>query len=88
LFVPHSRLADVKQLVRGIVDEIKVGDPTDGAVTIGPVASEKQYNRIQQYIRSGIEEAAELVIGGEGHPPGLEQGNFVRPTVFATSSLT
>jgi aldehyde dehydrogenase (NAD+) len=83
LFVPHSRLADVKQLVRGIVDEIKVGDPTDGAVTIGPVASRKQYNRIQQYIRSGIEEGAELVIGGEGHPPGLEQGNFVRPTVFA-----
>jgi aldehyde dehydrogenase (NAD+) len=83
LFVPHSRLEDVKQLVRGIVDEIKVGDPTDGAVTIGPVASQKQYNRIQQYIRSGIEEGAELVIGGEGHPPGLEQGNFVRPTVFA-----
>lgn len=47
LFVPHGRLADVKQLVRGIVDEIKVGDPTDGAVTIGPLASQKQYNRVQ-----------------------------------------
>jgi len=27
--------------------------------------------------------AAELVIGGEGHPAGLESGNFVKPTVFA-----
>jgi aldehyde dehydrogenase (NAD+) len=83
LFVPHGRLAEVKQLVRATVYKINVGDPTDAAVTIGPVASQKQYNRIQQYIRSGIEEGAELVVGGEGHPPELEQGNFVRPTAFA-----
>src|SRR5258707_15037982 len=30
-----------------------------------------------------MEEGAELVIGGEGHPQGLEGGNFVKPTVFA-----
>ncbi len=52
-------------------------------VTIGPLASRKQYGRVQEYIRSGIQEGAELVIGGEGHPQGLEHGNFVRPTVFA-----
>jgi aldehyde dehydrogenase (NAD+) len=83
LFVPEGRLAKVKQLVRSTVDKIKVGDPTDASVTIGPVASQKQYNRIQQYIRSGIEEGAELIVGGEGRPAGLEQGNFVKPTVFA-----
>jgi aldehyde dehydrogenase (NAD+) len=83
LFVPHGRLAEVIELVRATVDQIKVGDPQDAAVTIGPVASQKQYNRVQQYIRSGIEEGAEPIVGGEGHPPGLEQGNFVRPTVFA-----
>lgn len=83
LFVPQDRLAEVKQLVRATVDQIKVGDPRDSAVTIGPVASQKQYERIQHYIRSGIQEGAELIVGGEGHPPGLEQGNFVRPTVFA-----
>jgi aldehyde dehydrogenase (NAD+) len=83
LFVPEGRLAEVKQLVRSIIDKIKVGDPTDASVTIGPVASQKQYDRIQKYIRSGIEEGAELIAGGEGHPAGLEQGNFVKPTVFA-----
>jgi acyl-CoA reductase-like NAD-dependent aldehyde dehydrogenase len=50
---------------------------------LGPSASIKQYKRVQEYIKSGIEEGAELVIGGEGHPSGLEDGNFVRPTVFA-----
>src|ERR1700758_400917 len=83
LFVPENRLDEVKQLVKAAVAEVKVGDPTDSAVTIGPVASRKQYQRIQGYIRSGIDEGAELVVGGEGHPPGLEKGNFVKPTVFA-----
>ncbi|MGH8211529.1 MAG: aldehyde dehydrogenase family protein [Steroidobacteraceae bacterium] len=83
LFVPEARLDEVKKLVKAVVETIKVGDPTDPAVTIGPAASQKQYNRIQQYIRSGIAEGAELVVGGEGHPQGLERGNFVKPTVFA-----
>lgn len=83
LFVPEDRLEEVKNLVKATVSNIKVGDPTDPTVTIGPAASQKQYSRIQQYIRSGIEEGADLVIGGEGHPQGLERGNFVKPTVFA-----
>lgn len=60
-----------------------MGDPRDKGVTLGPLASRRQYERVQQYIKSGIEEGAELVIGGEGHPQGLEGGNFVKPTVFA-----
>ena len=52
-------------------------------MTIGPLASQKQFRRVQEYIRSGLEEGAELVVGGEGQPQGLERGNFVRPTVFA-----
>ena len=83
LFVPEQRLDEVKRLIKAAVDAIKVGDPRDENVTIGPSASRKQYARVQEYIRSGIEEGAELVAGGEGHPEGLEQGNFVRPTVFA-----
>jgi aldehyde dehydrogenase (NAD+) len=83
LFVPEGRLEEVKRLVKATMEGIKVGDPTDSAVTMGPVASQKQYQRIQGYIRSGIDEGAELVVGGEGHPHGLEKGNFVKPTVFA-----
>jgi aldehyde dehydrogenase (NAD+) len=83
LIVPESRLDEVKSLAKTAVENIKVGDPRDAGVTLGPVASVKQYKRVQEYIRSGIEEGAELVTGGEGHPKGLEGGNFVRPTVFA-----
>jgi aldehyde dehydrogenase (NAD+) len=83
LFVPEDRLDEVKRLIVAHVRAIRVGDPSDPAVTIGPVVSRKQYERVQEYIRSGIAEGAELVIGGPGHPQGLERGNFVRPTVFA-----
>jgi aldehyde dehydrogenase (NAD+) len=83
LFIPENRLDEVKQLVKGAVAKVKVGDPNDSDVTMGPLVSQKQYQRVQSYIRSGIEEGAEVVIGGEGHPEGLERGNFVKPTVFA-----
>jgi aldehyde dehydrogenase (NAD+) len=46
------------------------------------MVSQKQYERIQGYIRKGIAEGAEVLVGGEGHPKGLEAGNFVKPTVF------
>ena len=50
---------------------------------IGPVVSALQYDKIQALIAKGIEEGAELVAGGLGKPDGLEDGYFVKPTVFA-----
>ncbi len=50
---------------------------------IGPVVSELQFNKIQALIQKGIDEGAELIVGGTGRPEGLEKGYFVRPTVFA-----
>src|SRR5258708_36357287 len=81
--VREDRLDEVKRLTKAAVEQIKMGDPRNKEVTLGPLASVKQYKRVQEYIKSGIEEGAELVIGGEGHPQGLESGNFVKPTVFA-----
>jgi aldehyde dehydrogenase (NAD+) len=46
------------------------------------MVSQKQYERVQSFIRRGIEEGAEVLVGGEGRPEGLEAGYFVKPTVF------
>jgi aldehyde dehydrogenase (NAD+) len=83
LLVPEHRLEEVKALLKAAVAQVKVGDPREEATTIGPLVSKKQYERVQNYIRLGIAEGAELLAGGEGHPDGLETGNFVKPTVFA-----
>lgn len=83
LLVPERRLAEVIELVKAVVAQTKVGDPNDPATAMGPLASHNQYERVQHYIRLGVEEGATVIAGGEGHPAGLEQGYFVKPTVFA-----
>jgi len=82
LLVPESRLDEVKQLVKETVSKTIVGDPKNAATAVGPMVSTKQYERVQNYIQIGINEGAELLIGGPGKPAGLEKGNFVKPTVF------
>ncbi|WP_276352225.1 alpha-ketoglutaric semialdehyde dehydrogenase GucD [Cohnella caldifontis] len=65
------------------VKELRVGDGLDGETWLGPCASEKQYETVTRYIRKGVEEGAELLIGG-GRPddPALADGFFVTPAVF------
>ena len=82
LLVPRSRLDDVKQAILKTMRSFPVGDPADRQIAIGPMVSQKQYDRVQSYIRKGIEEGAEVLVGGEGRPQGLEAGFFVKPTVF------
>ena len=83
LLVPKSRLDEIKRHIREAMRAFTVGDPADPKTAIGPMVSQKQYERVQSYIRKGIEEGADVLAGGEGHPEGLEAGYFVKPTVFA-----
>jgi aldehyde dehydrogenase (NAD+) len=83
LLVPTSRLDDVKRSICNAMPVLAiVGDPADPKTFVGPMVSQKQYERVQSYIRKGIEEGAEVLAGGEGRPEGLEAGYFVKPTVF------
>src|SRR3989475_7201693 len=82
LIVPEDRLDEVKRLTKAAVEKIKMGDPRNKDVTLGPLASVKQYKRVQDYIKSGIEEGAELVIGGEGDSSALARGDVINTNVF------
>lgn len=83
LLVPEERLDEVKSLIKQTIENIQVGNPSEKDTFIGPMATEKQYNNVQRYIQLGLEEGAELVAGGTGHPEGLDSGYYVKPTVFA-----
>src|SRR5580693_7430087 len=82
LLVPRKRLEAAKRAIADAMRAFTVGDPADPKTAIGPMVSQKQYERVQSYIRRGIGEGAELLVGGEGRPEGLEAGYFVKPTVF------
>jgi aldehyde dehydrogenase (NAD+) len=82
LLAPKNRLDAVKQAIKEAIRAFPAGDPADPKTAVGPMVSQKQYERVQSYIRKGIEEGAEVLVGGEGRPEGLEAGYFVKPTVF------
>src|SRR5207244_3562900 len=83
MLVPRSRMAQAAAAAKRAAEAIKVGDPLAEGTTIGPLASEAQFDKVQRLIKKGIEEGADLVTGGPGRPEGIKKGYFVRPTVFA-----
>jgi aldehyde dehydrogenase (NAD+) len=59
-----------------------VGDPFGDSTMLGPVVSQAQFDKIQRLIQAGIDEGAQLAVGGTGRPEGLGRGYYVKPTVF------
>jgi aldehyde dehydrogenase (NAD+) len=90
LLVPRSRLEEIKQRIVTVMSNMPVGDPENRGTAVGPMVTRTHYERVESYIRKGIEEGAEVLVGGEGHPKGLEAGNFVKPTIFVnvTNDMT
>jgi aldehyde dehydrogenase (NAD+) len=82
ILAPRSRYDEIVEKVASFVSAMPVGLPDDPNAAIGPLISEKQRERVEGYIKKGIEEGARLVTGG-GRPEGLVGGYFVQPTVFA-----
>jgi aldehyde dehydrogenase (NAD+) len=89
ILVPASRLDEAIAQIKIAIRKVKAGASRDADTTIGPMVSQTQYERVQRYIRLGIEAGATVVAGGEGHPDGLG-GYFVKPTVFSnvTNDMT
>ena len=83
ILVHRSQRDELLALLVREVQQVRVGNPTDPAITMGPVVNKAQFDRIQRYIQIGIEEGGTLVCGGLGRPEGLNSGYFVKPTVFA-----
>jgi aldehyde dehydrogenase (NAD+) len=88
ILAPESRIDEIKQALADAVSALKVGDPNEEDTDVGPVLDRDQYERVESYIRKGMQEGGELLAGGEGHPEGLEGGNYVKPTLIATTNDT
>jgi len=82
MLVPAERMAEAIEVARAAAEQVTVGEP-NGDFAIGPVVSKAQFDKIQNLIRTGIDEGATLVTGGPGRPDGLTVGFYVKPTVFA-----
>lgn len=63
---------------------IVTGNPLDGSVMMGAQASNDQYEKIQSYLKIGMEEGAEVLAGGAVNqlPGELAGGYYIQPTIL------
>jgi len=90
MLVPNARMDEAAAIAKAAAENVTVGDPKAEGVTIGPVVSGVQFDKIQGLIQQGIDEGANLQTGGTGRPDGLNAGYYVKPTVFShvTNDMT
>lgn len=82
ILIPRDKMDEMAKLLSDNISACPVGDPTQETTVFGPLASKMQWDKVQRLIQTGIDENAELVCGGAGKPVGLEEGCFVKPTLF------
>ena len=85
-----SRLIVERSIHKKILDgmlkkipNIKLGHGLDDGVKMGPLVSSAHREKVEQYIKIGIDEGAKLICGGK-RPSGeaFAKGNFLEPTIF------
>lgn len=89
--IAGSRLLVQRGIYDSMVDglarragQIRMGDPRLKETEMGTAANEPQFTRILGFIEAAKADGAKLVAGGHrADGPGLEQGFFIAPTIFA-----
>jgi aldehyde dehydrogenase (NAD+) len=84
ILVSESRHDELVDALAAMMSELVVGDPADPSTDIGPLVSQRQQHRVQDYIRTGVGEGAKMVLGGDDSP--IDRGWYVRPTLFADAT--
>lgn len=85
IVVSRHRHDAMLEALAAVFSAVKVGDPFDSSVQMGPLATSQQRERVEHYFKCGVEEGATLATGGK-RPAHLNRGYFVEPTVFGNVS--
>jgi aldehyde dehydrogenase (NAD+) len=81
IIVSSSLIDELVERLSAVVGSLQTGDPFDPAVDVGPLISERQRQRAENYIAGAIEEGARAAAGGS-RPDGPLPGWFLEPTVL------
>lgn len=83
MLVPEARMREAAGIAAAAADSLRVGNPREKGIDLGPVVNRTQWEKIQRLIETGVAEGARVAAGGPGRPQELNTGFYVRPTVFA-----
>ncbi len=81
VIVSQNRHDAMVEALAASFSRTRVGDPFDPAVQMGPLAMERQRDRVEQLIARGCADGATLATGG-ARPAHLNRGYYIEPTVF------
>ena len=83
IIVERAAHEKVVELFADATRNVKVGDPADESTEVGSLVSQKQRDRVKDYIEIGQAEGATIVVGGTApDDPALADGAYLLPTVF------
>jgi acyl-CoA reductase-like NAD-dependent aldehyde dehydrogenase len=80
--VPRHRHDEIADALGAAMKQIRIGHSDDATAQMGPLAMQRQLERVEGFIESGRREGASLVTGGS-RPAHLNRGYFFEPTLFA-----
>lgn len=81
MLLPDSLHDDVVDRLVALARDVKVGDPADPDVQMGPLISSAQRDRVQTHVDGAVHDGARLATGG-GRPAGLDVGFYFEPTIL------
>ncbi|MEX1208098.1 MAG: gamma-aminobutyraldehyde dehydrogenase [Acidimicrobiia bacterium] len=81
VYVERSRYAEAVDAVAGAMSAVKVGGPYDADVSMGPLISARQLERVRGFVDRAKSAGGKVVVGG-GTPQGLDKGYYFEPTVI------
>jgi len=81
VLVEQSIYDDLTHRLAAAGPTLKIGDPREPGVVVGPLVSAAQRERVERHIAQGVSDGARLACGGK-RPAHLERGYYIEPTLF------
>lgn len=83
IYVHESIYKPFLSAMASFAKNMKVGNPFDGPVDLGPLQNSMQFDKVQEYFADCEEKGYEFVTGGKESRPAKGNGFFVQPTIIA-----
>jgi betaine-aldehyde dehydrogenase len=87
VYAHESQVGKVRDALAESMSAVKVGDPFEDGVAVGPLISSLQRERVSGFVERARASGARILTGG-GIPPGLDRGYYYMPTVIGDVDQT
>jgi acyl-CoA reductase-like NAD-dependent aldehyde dehydrogenase len=81
LLIERAVYQEFTQRLAAAASSLKIGEPREEGVVLGPLISAAQLQRVESYVAAGVEEGATLACGG-ARPAYMTRGYYYEPTLF------